>query len=289
MKYSCLHTHTTFCDGNSDVESFCQRAWEKGLHSLGFSSHAPIVKKTGFPQNSWNMREDLLEEYINTVKAAKSRWEGRLAIFLGLEIDFISGLMGPSDKDYREMGLDYIIGAVHFLIPEKGGPFTVDDVPEIVDRGIREGFGGDVTAMLEAYFDSMTAMIHAGGFDLLAHPDVVKKNNSGSRMFSEDDSYYRGKAAALAALTADAGIPAEVNSGGINRGKIKDCYPSLWLLKLFREHDVPMVINADAHSADDLDGHYKEAQEALLAAGYTETALFDGRKNGRAVWKTIRI
>jgi histidinol phosphatase-like PHP family hydrolase len=40
------------------------------------------------------------------------------------------------------------------------------------------------------------------------------------------------------------------------------------------------VINADAHRAKDLDGHYEEARKTMLAAGYTETGLFEGRENG---------
>jgi histidinol-phosphatase (PHP family) len=45
LKYSCLHTHTDFCDGSGDVESFCRAAWEKGLTAIGFSAHAPLTKK----------------------------------------------------------------------------------------------------------------------------------------------------------------------------------------------------------------------------------------------------
>jgi histidinol phosphatase-like PHP family hydrolase len=50
-----------------------------------------------------------------------------------------------------------------------------------------------------------------------------------------------------------------------------------------------MVINADAHRAEDLNGHYGEARQAMLDAGYTETLLFDGRLNGRAVWKAEKL
>jgi histidinol-phosphatase (PHP family) len=50
-----------------------------------------------------------------------------------------------------------------------------------------------------------------------------------------------------------------------------------------------MVINADAHRPEDLDGHYPEARTALLDAGYTETALFEGRKDGRPQWRTEKL
>ena len=254
MRFSCIHTHTNCCDGSDDVETCCQRAFEKGLSSLGFSAHAPIIKKTGLGSR-WHLPEERLEEYFKSVRAAKKRWEGKLPVYLGLEVDFIPGLTGPADRDYRDMDLDYIIGAVHYVIPPRGPIFTVDDPAEDVDKGIKEGFGGDPLGMVEAYWNSLEAMIRAGCFDILAHPDLIKKNNlgpdgSGSRMFSEDTDPYRQRSAAIATLMAQAGVPAEINTGGINRGKIKDCYPSPGFLKFFREQGVPMVINADAHCAE---------------------------------------
>ena len=288
MPFACIHTHTNFCDGSDDVETFCRSAHAKGLHSLGFSAHAPITGKTGI-KSVWNLPEDRLTDYLESVQAAKKKWEGRLRIFLGLEVDFLENCMGPSDRDYADMRLDFIIGAVHFVVPPKGEPFTVDDSAETVLRGIKDGYGNDPQAMVMAYFEAEEAMIRSGGFDLLGHPDLVKKNNSGGLLFSEDSDHYRGRTASIAALSAAAGIHAEINTGGINRGKIKDCYPSFAFLKLFRKHGVPMVINADAHRAEDLDGHYDTARESLLAAGYTQTALFNGRESGRPCWTNINL
>ena len=285
MNYSCLHTHTTFCDGNAGVESFCQKAWEKGLHSLGFSSHAPIEKKTGFPPNSWNMKEDLLGDYIETVNSAKKRWEGRLAVYLGLEIDYINGLMGPADKDYQELGLDYIIGAVHYVLPPQGAPFTVDAPLEEVTQGIEDGYGGDPLAFIEAYWGSLEGLIQSMGFDILAHPDVIRKNNPQNQLFSEDSEAYQKRTAKIALLTGAHKLNIEVNTGGMNRRRTSSPYPSHPFLKLFREHNVPGIITADAHKPEDLDGYYPEARQALLDAGYEKTILFEGKKNGRSIWR----
>jgi histidinol-phosphatase (PHP family) len=240
-------------------------------------------------QSSWNIPEERLPLYLDEVRAAKKRWEGKLPVYLGLEVDFIENLMGPMDRDFREMDLDYIIGSVHYIFPPKGKPFTVDDSVETLDRFIRESFDGDPLPMVDMYYRAVEAMIAAGGFDVLGHPDLVKKNNSGGRLFSEDAESYQKKTASVAALLAAAGLPAEINTGGINRGKIRDCYPSSGFLKLFRRHGVPMVINADAHRAKDLDGSYDEARKSLLAAGNTETLLFEGRKNGRPLWKAEKL
>jgi len=293
MRFSCIHTHTVFCDGADDVETCCRSAYEKGLVSIGFSAHAPINKKTGLC-SAWHLSEERLGEYLESVRAAKKRWEGKLPVYLGLEADFIPGLTGPADRDYREMDLDYIIGAVHYVIPPKGKPFTVDDPPDDLDRNIEHSFGGDIRGLLEAYWDNMEAMIRAGGFDMLAHPDLVKKNNLGpdgreNRLFSEKESSYRERTAVIAGLMAQSGIPAEISTGGMNRGKTKDCYPSLDFLKLFREQGVPMMINADAHRAEHLDGYYETARQALLDAGYTGAVIFNGRENGQALWKNEEL
>ncbi|AEF82100.1 histidinol-phosphatase [Leadbettera azotonutricia] len=275
MKLACIHTHTSFCDGEGSVEDFCQAAYEKGLQSLGFSAHAPVFRKTGI-KTGWNLPEENLEAYLDAVRAAKKRWEGKLPVYLGLEVDFIPGLISPGDKDYKEMGLDYTIGSVHFMIPPKGALFTVDGPIAELESGIREGFGGDTEALVNAYWDNEEALISGGGFTVLGHIDLIRKNNAKNRFFREEDAYYRRRIEKIAALAGQRRIVVEINTGGMNRKRIDSPYPSLPLLRLLKENQVPMVINADAHKPGDLDGHYKEACEAMLLAGYTETVLFSG-------------
>ncbi|MDR2796507.1 MAG: PHP domain-containing protein, partial [Spirochaetaceae bacterium] len=69
MNYSCLHTHTSFCDGNGTVEDFCAAAYKKKFVSLGFSAHAPITKKTGL-KTDWHLRDDRLGDYCTAVRGA---------------------------------------------------------------------------------------------------------------------------------------------------------------------------------------------------------------------------
>jgi histidinol-phosphatase (PHP family) len=297
VKYSCIHTHTDFCDGRDTVETLCREAWKRGLDSLGISSHAPIQKKTGF-KTDWHMKEEGLPKYLDTVGEARERWKGRLPVYLGLEVDFIEGLMGPADREFQKLGLDYIIGSVHYVIPPRGAPFTVDGDLEELRRGIEEGFGGDAEALVNRYWDAEEAMIRAGGFDLLGHSDLIKKNNRlheeeslpadrvpRYRWFSEESPGYRARIAETARLLGERGIPAEINTGGMNRSGLPEPYPGLPYLRLLRERGVPLVINADAHRAEDLEGHYPQAREALLAAGYGETLLFRGRRGGKALWE----
>jgi histidinol-phosphatase (PHP family) len=291
-KFSSIHTHTIFCDGKDDVETMCRAAYEKGLVSVGFSSHAP-VGKTGL-KTFWHMKDEKLGEYINEVKAARLRWEGKLSVYLGLEVDYIKGLRSPSDKDIKDLNLDYAIGAVHYLTPPHGDLFTIDGHLEELENGILDGFDGDGESMLSAYLHNVMEMVTLGGFDIVAHLDLVRKNYSSKgsstfrerqgRWFEMENADYMSRMEEIVRAISSASLVVEANTGGINRGYITDTYPSLAVLRLLHRYNVPVMISADAHRADNLDGHYREAVQILLDAGYTSHVLFEGRKNGKPIW-----
>ena len=281
MRYSCLHTHTDFCDGAGDVEAFCRTAWEKGLSAIGFSAHAPIAKKTGL-RTDWHMADDRLETYMESVRSARRRLEGRLPVYVGLEADFIPGLATP--RNFQGLGMDYIIGSVHYVFPpDQGEPFTVYGPKEEFTGGLRR-FDGDGDALMEAYWDNVEAMIREGGFDILGHLDLIKKNNQQGDAFSMTSERWWNRIRRIVLLVAGSGVVVEVNTGGLSRGKTADPYPSGAILELLRLRETPVIITADAHSPEYLDGHYEEARRLLLDSGYTRAVSFRGRRDGKAVW-----
>jgi histidinol-phosphatase (PHP family) len=285
--FSSMHTHTLFCDGKDDVETMCRAAYEKKLFAIGFSAHAPVPKKTGIESN-WNLKDERADEYIEEVLAAKRRWQGRLEVFLGYEVDYIKGLRSPLDSDIKALNLDYIIGSVHYIVHPNGAkPFTVDGSREEFTNGLNEAFGGDAQALMNYYYDAVTEMTVMGGFDILGHADLIKKNTLGGNFWTEESESRRQREVARAA--AQTGIVAEVNTGGINRKKIHEVYPSLSFLRLFREYEVPVIITADAHRAEDINGNYEAAIQTLIYADFKEHALFYGKNNEKKLWKTEKI
>jgi histidinol-phosphatase (PHP family) len=295
MEFSSLHTHTVFCDGRDDVETMCRAAFEKGLAAIGFSAHAPIGI-TGL-ETSWHLRDERLGEYIDEVNAARRRWEGRLTVYLGLEVDYIKGLRSPLDKDIQGLNMDYLIGSVHYLVPPRGQPFTVDGPAAELEKGMADGFGGLSAAageaVMNAYWDAVAEMIALGGFDIVGHLDLVKKNNNfngkQNYWFNEGGSPYSGdylrRAEEIVRAISSRGLVVEVNTGGINRGYFAETYPSPAILGLLLRHNVPVMISADAHNAGDLDGHYETARRALFDAGYRSHVLFEGRVGGEPMWR----
>jgi histidinol-phosphatase (PHP family) len=287
-RFSSLHNHSIFCDGKDDIETLCRSAFEKNLYAIGFSAHAPITKKTGI-ESDWHLKDDRFNEYVEQVLAAKKRWHGKLEVLLGFEIDYIKGLRSALDKDITEVNPDYLIGSVHFLIPANGAkPFTVDGPQEEFTQGLNEGFNGDAQALMNSYYDAQLEMIALGGFEILGHADLVKKNCIGKNLWPREEEVYRQKEIALASGKASgkaagkAGIIAEVNTGGINRNKINEVYPSGTFLSFFRENNVPVIITADAHSAPEIKGNYDIAVKTLLSAGFSDHVIIF-RKNGKNI------
>jgi histidinol-phosphatase (PHP family) len=265
----------------------CHAAYAAGLAAIGFSSHAPI-EKAGFTTD-WNMREERLGEYIHEVNAARRRWERKITVYLGLEIDYIKGRRSALDSDIKSLPLDYLIGSVHYLVPPQGAPFTVDGPPTEVRNGVTEGFGGDGEAMVSAYWDAVTEMIALGGFDIVGHLDLVKKHNAAGKWFNAESGASAQRVEEIARAISAAGLIVEVNTGGINRGYITEPYPSPAILRLLRQYHIPVMISADAHNADDIAGHYAAACQTLLDAGYTSHVIFTGKSAGKPVWTEVPL
>jgi histidinol-phosphatase (PHP family) len=265
----------------------CRTAHEKGLAAIGFSSHAPI-EKAGL-QTFWNMKEERMDEYVHEVRAAQKRWEGQLAVYLGLEIDYIKGRRSALDSDISALNLDYAISSVHFLFPPQGDSFTIDGSVEEVEKGVMEGFNGNGEAMMNAYWDAVLEMIVQGGFDIVGHLDLVKKQNAANRWFNRESEVWLRRVEEIAQAISAAGLLVEINTGGINRGHFNETCPSLPILRLLRRYDVPVVITADAHRTQTLGGHYQTACETLLDAGYTSHFIFEGKNAGKASWREIPL
>ena len=68
----------------------------------------------------------------------------------------------------------------------------------------------------------------------------------------------------------------EVNTNGRNR-PLADFYPDRRFLRIFREEEVPVCVNSDAHMPSRVGQYFDEAYELLRYVGFTEMAIFDKR------------
>jgi histidinol-phosphatase (PHP family) len=258
-----------------------QAAFDAGYSILGFSSHCPL----SFPSDG-NMELSRMGEYAAEIRRLGLEWGPRgLEILLGLEIDWVPDLCSPRDELFAKAGLDFMIGSVHYVELPSSGRFAVDyDADAFEERmsryegASREDEKAAGRAVYEAYYQRLGELIESGGFDILGHFDLVRKNNgAGSdgkgRWFDESSPGYLNAAFEAARALKGRDIVAEINVGGMSRGKVKTPYPCLPILRELRACGVRITFSADAHRPEHLGVHLDDARELAAAAGYDSIAV----------------
>lgn len=274
------HTHCYLDDGEGKPEEYVEEALRHGLRALGFSCHAPLP----FPQD-WVLSKANLPVYVREISALKKRFAGQIEIYLGLEVDYLPGMMGTSSPAISALRLDFTVGSVHFMnIDSSDEQLTIDGPPQDYQRLLEEGFGGDIKKMIREYYQLVREMVSEHAPDIIGHFDIIKKNNPGGKYFDEEASWYRDEVMKTLENVAASGSIVEVNTGGLARGRTTSTYPPLWVLKECRKLGIPTNVNSDTHQPAHLTHHFAEAHELLREAGYREKlVLLEGK------WQMVPI
>ena len=244
-----FHTHSTWCDGQDSPRKMIQTAVAKGFDVLGFSSHAML------PQDDvdWVLTPEKALRYATEVRRLADEFGEKISVLCGVEADYIPGGATPSKSAYAAIAPDYIIGSIHFIKAPDGVVFAIDHTPQILADGIRNHFGGDAVAFVKAYFAALRTMVSSFDFDVVGHPDLVRKFNVKAPFFDEKADWYSDELERTSEVIARSGKLVEVNTGAIARGWLADAYPSPTFRKLLRERGVKFVLSSDAHSAAAID------------------------------------
>ncbi|HHU90685.1 MAG TPA: histidinol-phosphatase [Clostridiaceae bacterium] len=264
MTKSTFHTHSRFDDGQEELETYIKAALEKNFQVFGFSAHAPVNFKT-----SWHMQRECLAEYIATTKLLKKKYKNDIEIYTGLETDYYDGC-----TDWRpKRGIDYTIGAIHFLVDEKSGRcMSIDSTLEDLKSTLKE-FDNDIHALIKAYFSKIRDMLLKMTPNIVAHLDVIRKNNYNNAFFDEDDSVYREEILKTLEIISLTNTIVEVNTGGVAKGYVKTPYPSKWVLEVCHDMDIPIILNSDSHHPNNIDFYYDEAITMLKSIGINKQRI----------------
>lgn len=247
------HMHSSYSDGRSAPEDYIAPAIMAGLSEIGFSEHLTLFKDL----EDWNMNPVNISPYINNIENLRKNTKN-IIIKIGLEVDFFAG----KEKEIRDylspLPLDYIIGSVHYL-----GEKTVDVGPEFYE-------GKSIDKLFESYIDSVCEAVASDLFDIIGHCDLIRIY--GYKPSFDQEPLYRK----LAKTMKKHNVAFEVNTNGRNR-PLADFYPDRRFLHVFKEENVPVCVNSDAHMPSRVGQYFDEAYELLRYVGFTEMAVFDKR------------
>lgn len=275
-----FHTHSNFCDGNDSPEAYIKEALNKNFKAIGFSSHTP----TPIPLD-WTLKEENISGYINTIKTLKKKYEGKIEVYLGLEFDFYEKKEWQKTYFTYKSLVDYAIGSVHFLYDVKQDRlYIIDGNIQSYISALKEIFNENTIAFVGEYYRLIRKMIIEYKPDIIAHIDLIKKNNKDEIFFKESEVWYEKLILETLDTVAKSSSILEVNTGGISRGAISDFYPSERFFKECYKRKIPIIINSDAHTPKNIDAYFKEAKKSLKKAGYITQKVLFGNK-----WVEIEI
>ncbi len=264
-----FHTHSSFCDGKGKPEEYVKAAVDKGFSALGFSAHAPLPRPS-----DWTLQQHQIPEYITEINRLKETYRDTIALYCGLEVDYIPNKMGPADKSITDLDPDYVIGSVHtWEDPETGTYYGIDGPVDEFERVFHGIYDGNMKRLVKNYYKRIRELLINHRPDVLGHFDLVKLRNKGDRYYSESDDWYREEVMQTVEELAAAGSIVEVNTGGISRGKVDSFYPSDWIIEVCHRRAVPITVSSDAHRPQDVDGSFEDARQTILSIGYSEISI----------------
>lgn len=252
------HTHTPLCrHAEGTPEEYVDAALAAGLTEYGIADHAPQRPE---PFDDWRMLEAELPDYFAWIEKARVHAAGRIPVRAGLECDWLEGCGDWIDDLASRFEWDYLIGSVHYL---EGWDF---DNPKWLGRWAES----DVEEVWTNYWQTYARMAESGLFDILGHPDLVKKFSY--RPAGDLARFYEPVVDAIAA----AGCAIEINTAGWHK-PCAEAYPATEFLELACSAGVPLVISSDAHAPTEIGRDFNRAIELAKSAGYAETLHFEKR------------
>ncbi|MBN1884800.1 MAG: histidinol-phosphatase HisJ family protein [Candidatus Krumholzibacteriota bacterium] len=253
------HLHGNFCGhGSGTLGEYVEAALGRDLVEIGFSAHLPKVVD---PDPYHAMLEEDLPRYVETVLSLRERYRGRISIKLGIEADFFEGHEDATRRLLDAWPFDYVLGSIHFL----------GDWHFTSREGLPRYETADPEEAFPRYFEQVRRLVDTGLFDILAHPDAIKRERFRPARTPVAD--YESVAERLACR----GMAIEVNTGGLRR-RAGSIYPDAAMLAACARRGVPVTLGSDAHSPADVGRDFDEAYRLLAAVGIDETAVFDRRR-----------
>ncbi len=249
------HMHTELCKhavGHPDA--YVARGVERGLAGIIITCHSPMPD--GF-SNAVRMAPEQFDEYCQLVAGAAAAAPDGFEVRLGMESDFFPGMEGWLEELHSRADFDYILGSVHWHIPEYRAAFWT----------------GDRDAFVEQYFDHLAESAETGLFDSLAHPDLVKNANADGWSFER----YRGVIEAALDRIAATGVAMEMNTSGQHK-LYPEINPGPTMLGLMCERGIPVVLGSDSHRPGRVGESFGKGLGKLQRAGYTTVSVYKKRK-----------
>jgi len=256
------HMHTPRCNhATGTIREYALAACEAGLAEIGMSDHSPMPN--GFDK-AWRMDESELASFLTELEAAQAEFKGSLVIKSALEVDFYPGAEPYIEYLSQQYDWDYLMGSVHFI---DGWGF---DNPDELDQWQ----GKDVNQAYADYFDLVAQSAATSLFDIIGHPDLIKK--FGFRPDAKSDALLAAESKMLKTVQ-QADVALEISSAGL-RKPAQEIYPEQSIVAQAASLNISFAYGSDAHAPAEVGHAMRDCLSCLQGVGIDEIATFTKRK-----------
>ncbi|GAA5415222.1 histidinol-phosphatase [Paraliobacillus ryukyuensis] len=249
-----FHIHTNYCPhGTTDsMEDYVRAAINKGLKAISFTEHAPFPKAFTDPtptKDSAMLTEDL-EKYFAEGNRLKKRYQDKINIYVGFELDYIIGFEKETKTfldTYGEQMGDGIL-SVHMLQAPDGSFVCLDYSLENFANIIVQF--GSVDKVYQAYFKTVAASIEAdlGKYkpNRIGHISLIEKfAKKYPPLKNYQDNYMQ-----LLQLIKNNNYTLDANTAGLYKADCGKMYPPQNLMEIADQMGIALVPGSDSHAAN---------------------------------------
>lgn len=256
------HTHHVRCGhAYGQIEDYIKQALALGLSEIGISDHAPIYWQDGDdPMPNIAMPKAELPAYVDEVLRLKAHYAERIAVRLGLEVDYIEGAEDICAAMLAPYPFDYVIGSVHYVHGRN-----------VYDPQLWKGVSDPLTTYAE-YYRLLTKSAQCGMFDVIAHSTAVIA-------FAPKPIPQAIEPLQDAALVAlrEADVCMEINTSGYRKVG-SEPFPSERMIARAHQLGIPLTFGSDAHSPSEVSYAQDRVEAMLSRLGVIELARFESRQ-----------
>jgi len=252
------HIHTAFSsDCDTPMAEMCRAAVAHGLSEIGFAEHFDLRPEDA--AYGYLRFDDWWEE----LERCRHDFDGSLTIRAGIEIGEPHCYADSVVPVLARFPWDYSLGALHWV-----------DGTLIWDRAF---YHRSQDQAYRDYFCELERMAAAGGFDILAHMDVVK--HYGSQVYGPfDPQRYEQEIRAVLAACVRNGIALEINTGLLRR-PVAEVAPERVILSWYRQAGGQrLTTGSDAHLPEHVGFGAQQAVDAAQAAGFSHLTRYAARR-----------
>ena len=253
------HIHSPYCPHGTKDAMVCyiERALALGFEEMTFTEHMPLPDGVVSPeiQRESALTVEEVGPYFDEIEDMKKKYQGKIQINKGLEVDYIEGYEKSTKSFLNLYGKDLEDGilSVHIL-KIKDQYYSVDMSLEEFEKIV--GLAGGVDKIYDCYFETLLKAISSdlGPFKpkRIGHPTLVRIFNKRYPL------EYKNKVLLEAVVKAikERHYQIDFNTAGLRKPFCHEIYPSDYFLELIKKYEVEAIYGSDAHRGVDLGEGY---------------------------------